>query len=172
MVYDEWCGAHYELTRRYCAAAGVHLSLQPVRVVREWLRSTFDVPETADDPTLIDTLVKRWPLVIINSSTPQEAVTYMQRQLLHLRNHLPAQLVRFAHELHAASRYVIDNPPDWCPQRTIERNRATPFRFYEHLEQHLTWAAYAYLQPLVGFRSVIWLHDGFWASPGPTETQL
>ena len=56
--------------------------------------------------------------------------------------------------------------------RIIERSRAAPFRFYEHLEQQLTWAAYAFLQPSVGFRSVIWLHDGFWVSPGPTEAQL
>ena len=148
-------GAHYELTRRYCAVAGVHLSLQPVRVVREWLRGAFNAPETTGDPALIDAFVERWPLVIINSSTPQEAVSYIQRQLLHLRDQLPAQLVRFAYELHAASRYVIDNPPAWCPIRNIERSRATPFRFYEHLEQQLTWAAYAFLQPLVGFRSVI-----------------
>ena len=165
-------GAHYELTRRCCAAAGVHLSLQPIRIVREWLRGAFAAPEATGDPTLIDTLVKRWPLVIINSSTPQEAVSYIQHQLLHLRDQQPAQLARFACELHAASRYVIDNPPAWSPTRTLERSRATPFRFYEHLEQQLTWAAYAFLQPLVRFRSIIWLHDGFWASPGPTEAQL
>ena len=33
-------------------------------------------------------------------------------------------------------------------------------------------AAYTFLQPLVGFHSVIWLHDGFWAHPGPTEAHL
>ena len=164
-------GAHYELARRFCAVAGVHLSLQPIRLMREWLRVILDTPEGTTDPTLADTLVKKWPLIVINSSTPQEAVSYIQRQLPHLRNHLPAESVRFAYELHTASRCVFDHPPDWCPTRIVERSRAAPFRFYEHLEQH-TWAACTFLQTLVGFRSVIWLHDGFWVSPGPTEAQL
>ena len=127
---------------------------------------------TSGDPTLLSTLVKTWPLVIINGSTPQEAISFLQRQLPHLCDHQPVQLIRFAHELHAASRYVIDNPPSWCPARAIERSRADPIRFYEHLEQQLTWAAYTFLQPILGFRSVIWLHDGFWVSPGPTAAHL
>lgn len=165
-------GAHYELARRFCAVEGVHLSLLPVRLMREWLRAILDASEEVPDPSLADTLVTRWPLIVINSTTPQEAISYIQRQSPHLRNHLPAELVRFAYELHTASRYVLDHPPDWCPRRVVERSRAAAFRFYEHLEQQLTWAAYSFLQPLVGFRSVIWLHDGCWVSPGPTEAQL
>ena len=40
------------------------------------------------------------------------------------------------------------------------------------MEQHVTWTAYRYLQPLVGFHSAIWLHDGFWVAPCPTEEHL
>ena len=132
----------------------------------------LNVPDTIGDPALLSTLVKTWPLIIINSGTPHEAISFLQRQLPHRCDQLPAQLIRFAHKLHAASRYVIDNPPSWCPARAIERNRADPFRFHEHLEQQLTWAAYTFLQPILGFRSVIWLHDGFWVSPGPTDDHL
>ena len=64
------------------------------------------------------------------------------------------------------------SPPAWCPARERDRSRAAPFRFYETLEQHLTWAAYSFLQPLVGFHSAIWLHDGFWAAPCPTEEHI
>ena len=158
-------GAHYKLTRRCCAASGV-------QTARDWLRELLSAPAAIEDPTLLSTLVKTWPLVIVNSSTPHEAISFLQRQLPHLCDQQPARLIRFAHELHAASRYVIDNPPSWCPARAIERSRADPFRFFEHLEQQLTWAAFTFLQPILGFRSVIWLHDGFWVSPGPTDAQL
>ena len=165
-------GAHYELTRRRCATSGVHLTLPPVQTARDWLREQFCTPVIVGDPALHVTLVKTWPLVIINSGTPQEAVSYLQRQLPHLGDQQLVQATRFAHELHAASRYVNDNPPTWCTVRASERSRADPFRFFEQLEQQLTWAAYNFLQPILGFRSVIWLHDGFWVSPGPTEAHL
>ena len=117
-------------------------------------------------------LIKKWPLVVINSDTPQEALAFLSRKLPHLSHHLPPELTRFALELHAASRYVMNNPPTWCPARERDRSRAAPFRFFETLEQRFTWAAYSFLQPLVGFHSVIWLHDGFWAAPCPTDEHL
>ena len=85
---------------------------------------------------------------------------------------MPPELMSFADELHVASRYVMNHPPGWCVARPAERGRAAPFRFYEIMEQQLTWAAYIFLQPLVGFHSVIWLRDGFWACPSPTEAHL
>lgn len=165
-------GAHYELTRRCCAASGVHLALPPVQITRKWLREKLGTSPIHEDPAQLSAFVKTWPLVIINNSAPQEAISFLQRQFPHLGSQQLMQLTRFAHELHAASRHVIDNPPTWCPERTSERNRADPFRFFEHLEQQLTWAAYNFLQPILGFRSVIWLHDGFWVHPGPTEDHL
>ena len=100
-------GAHYELTRRCCATSGVHLSLPPVQTARD----------SIEDPALLSTLVKTWPLIIINSGTPHEAISFLQRHFPHRCDQLPVQPIRFAHELHAASRYVIDNPPSWCPAR-------------------------------------------------------
>ena len=129
-------------------------------------------PDQQALPDDFEGLIKRWPLVVINSDTPQEALAFLSRQLPHLPNHQPPDLTRFAHELHAASRYVMNSPPAWCPARERDRSRAAPFRFYETLEQHLTWAAYSFLQPLVGFHSAIWLHDGFWVAPCPTEEHI
>lgn len=158
-------GAHYELARRFCALAGVHRSLRPILLTREWVRAALTPPEGPDDALALDALIKRWPLIVINSDTPQEAVAYIQRQLPYLRDNLPAELMRFAYELHAASRYVMNHPPGWCLARATERSRAAPFRFFELLEQQLTWAAYTFLQALVGFHSVIWLRDGFLGAP-------
>ena len=81
--------------------------------------------------TDFDVLIKRWPFVVINSDSPQEALTFLSRQLPCLPDHLPPDLTRFAYELHAASRYVMHHPPSWCPVRVLDRSRAAPFRFYE-----------------------------------------
>ena len=165
-------GAHYELTRRCCAQAGVHSSLLPVQKVREWLQVVLAPPDQLTCPVYLEGLIKKWPLVVINSASPREALAFLSRQLPYLiHSHLP-ELTRFAFELHAASRFVMNNPPTWCSGRECDRSRAAPFRLFETLEQHLTWAAYSYLQPLVGFHSTIWLHDGFWAGPCPTEEHL
>ena len=165
-------GAHYELARRCCAQAGVHVSLLPIQNTREWLRTVLMPPDQRVCSEDLEGLVKKWPLVVINSDTPREALAFLSRQLPHLPPHLPPELIRFALELHAASRYVINNPPTWCPTRERDRSRAAPFRFFETMEQHVTWTAYRYLQPLVGFHSAIWLHNGFWVAPCPTEEHL
>ena len=165
-------GAHYELTRRCCAHSNVHLSLPPIQRTREWLRRVLQPPDPQVLPEDYEDLIKKWPLVVINSAEPQEALGYLVRQLSYLPCQLPPDITRFAYELHAASRFVINNPPSWCPVRERDRSRAAPFRFFEVLEQHLSWAAYNFLQSLVGFHSAIWLHDGFWVAPGPTVEHL
>ena len=153
-------GAHYELVRRCCAQTGAHGSLPPIQATREWLKAVLTPPDPQALSDTYEGLVKKWPLVIINSDTPQEALAFLSRQLPHLAQPLPPEIIRFALELHAASRYVINRPPTWCPARERDRSRAAPFRFFETLEQHLTWAAYSFLQPIIGFHSAIWLHDG------------
>ena len=155
---------------RLLLQAGVHGSLPPIREIREWLRVVLTPPEQQASPGDFGGLIKKWPLVVINSDSPREALAYLSRQLPYLAHPPPAELTRFAHELHADySRFITHNPPAWCLARERDRSRAAPFRFFETLEQQLTWAAYSYLQPLVGFQSTIWLHDGFWAAPCPTE---
>ena len=139
---------------------------------RDWLNRILTLAVEPASLGALDALVKRWPLIVFNSGTPQEAITFLLRQQLQLANNMPPELTRFAHELHAASRYVMNHPPAWCPARVIARSRTAPFRFYELLEQQLTWAAHTFLQSLVGFSSVIWLHDGFWASPCPAATHI
>ena len=70
-------GAHYELTRRCCAHAGVHRSLAPIREIREWLKAVLVLPEQQVSPGEVDGLIKKWPLVIINSDSPREALAYL-----------------------------------------------------------------------------------------------
>lgn len=73
----------------------------PVAHARAMLREAFSPLVAAVEA---DQLVKKWPLVIINSATPQEAVAYLQR---HLQEEPALEIIRFAHEVHAASRFVM-----------------------------------------------------------------
>ena len=159
-------GAHYELMRRLCKTAAVHLDLPPIAQARVRLRDAISDQIVGGD---IELLVKTWPLVIINSATPQEAVEYLRKRLI--SEPLPS-LVCFAREVFAASRYVMHHPPPWCPPVPDQGGRGAPFHFFQVLEQHTAWTAYSFLQARVGFTSVIWLHDGFWVTPRPGEDVL
>ena len=159
-------GAHYELMRRHGKTAAVHLDLPPIAQARERLRDAISTQFAGGD---VEPLIKTWPLVIINSATPQEAVEYLRKSLI---SEPPPSLVCFAREVFAASRYAMHHPPPWCPPVADQGGRGAPFHFFEVLEQHVTWAAYSFLQPRVGFTSAIWLHDGFWVTPRPGEEML
>ena len=52
-------GAHYELMRRQCKAAAVHLGLPPVAQVREYLREALSTHIAEGS---VEALVKTWPL--------------------------------------------------------------------------------------------------------------
>ena len=155
-------GAHYELMRRLCKTAAVHLDLPPIAQARMCLRDAIRDQIAGGD---IEQLVKTWPLVIINSATPQEAVEYLRKRLI-------SEPLCFAREVFAASRYVMHHPPSWCPPVPDQGGRGAPFHFLEVLEQHTAWTAYSFLQARVGFTSVIWLHDGFWVTPRPGDDVL
>ena len=159
-------GAHYELMRRQCRAAEVHLSLLPITQMRSYLTRALRAQIAETDISL---LVKTWPLVIINSATPQEAIEYLRKRIQMEPSH---HLVSFAREVFAASRYAMHHPPSWCPSGPERTGRGAPFHYFEVLEQQVTWAAYSFLQPRVGFVSAIWLHDGFWVAPRPENDTL
>ena len=159
-------GAHYELMRRQCRAAEVHLSLLPITQMRSYLTRALRAQIAETDTSL---LVKTWPLVIINSATPQEAIEYLNKRTQMAPSH---HLVSFAREVFAASRYAMHHPPSWCPSGPERTGRGAPFHYFEVLEQQVTWAAYSFLQPRVGFVSAIWLHDGFWVAPRPENDTL
>ena len=159
-------GAHYELMRRQCKTAEVHLALQPIAQMRDYLKGALRA-HVAEDET--GPLVKTWPLVIINSATPQEAIEYLKKRI---QAELSYHLVSFAREVFAASRYAMHHPPSWCPTGPERTGRGAPFHYFEVLEQQVTWAAYSFLQPRVGFVSAIWLHDGFWVAPRPENDSL
>ena len=61
-------GAHYELMRRQCKMDEVHLALQPIAQMRDYLRGALQTYIAEDE---IGPLVKTWPPVIINSATPK-----------------------------------------------------------------------------------------------------
>ena len=159
-------GAHYELMRRQCKTDEVHLTLQPVAQMRGYLRGALRAYIAEDE---IGSLVKTWPLVILNSATPQEAIEYLKKRI---QVEPSGQLVSFAREVFAASRYAMHHPPPWCPTGPVRTGRGAPFHYFEVLEQQVTWAAYSFLQPRVGFASAIWLHDGFWVAPRPENALL
>ena len=159
-------GAHYELMRRQCKTAEVHLELLPIAQVRDYLRGAHRAHIAEDE---IGPLVKTWPLVIINSATPQEAIEYLKKRI---QTELSHHLVSFAREVFAASRYAMHHPPSWCPTGPERTGRGAPFHYFEVLEQQVTWAAYSFLQPRVGFASAIWLHDGFCVAPRPENESL
>ena len=159
-------GAHYELMRRQCKSAAVHLGLPAIAQVREFLREALG---THIAVSTVETVVKTWPLVILNSATPQEAIEYLKKRFI---GELPYSLVSFAREVFSASRYVMNHPPPWCPPVAVSSGRGAPFRFFEVLEQRVTWTAYSFLQSRVGFTSAIWLHDGFWITPRPGDEML
>ena len=149
-----------------CLNVSVFGCLQHISLARARLKELFAHQVTAQE---VDCLVKTWPLVIINSTTPQEAIAYLAKRLH--RESSPT-LINFAGEVHTASRYVMNHPPEWCPVTHASPGRDAPFRFFEILEQHIAWMAYAFLQERVGFQSVVWLHDGFWVSPRPSDRIL
>ena len=159
-------GAHYELMRRQCKMDEAHLALQPIAQMRDSLKGTLQAYIAEDE---IGPLVKTWPLVIINSATPQEAIEYLKKRI---QAEPSGQLVSFAREVFAASRYAMHHPPSWCPAGPVRTGRGAPFHYFEVLEQQVTWAAYSFLQPRVGFVSAIWLHDGFWVAPRPENALL
>ena len=159
-------GAHYELMRRQCKLEEVHLTLQPVVQMRNYLREALRAYIAEDE---IGSLVKTWPLVILNSATPQEAIEYLKKRI---QVEPSGQLVSFAREVFAASRYAMHHPPPWCPTGPVRTGRGAPFHYFEILEQQVAWAAYSFLQPRVGFASAIWLHDGFWVAPRPENALL
>ena len=159
-------GAHYELMRRQCKLEEVHLTLQPVVQMRNYLREALRAYIAENE---IGSLVKTWPLVILNSATPQEALEYLKKRT---QAEPSGQLVSFAREVFAASRYAMHHPPSWCPTGPERTGRGAPFHYFEILEQQVAWAAYSFLQPRVGFAAAIWLHDGFWVAPRPENALL
>ena len=71
-------GAHYELMRRQCKTAEVHLALLPIAQVRDYLRGALRAHIAENE---IGPLAKTWPLIIINSATPQEAIEYLKKRI-------------------------------------------------------------------------------------------
>ena len=114
-------GAHYELMRRQCKTNKVHLTLQPVAQMRDCLRGALRAYLAEDE---VGSLAKTWPLVILNSATPQEAIEYLKKRI---QVEPSGQLVSFAREVFAASRYATHHPPHGAQLVQYEQDEGLPF---------------------------------------------
>lgn len=152
-------GAHYEILRRISG----NNNLPPIANLRSLLTDTLGPLLREDAHT---DLIKRWPLIIINAATWEMAVRVIEKQLCMA---MPSSVVHIASTLwHTAQRLDQCLPP-WFAPRTGEWTTGRNFRLLESGEKTLTWFAYEFLQQSAPFTSVIWLHDGFWVSPPPSQ---
>ena len=158
---DMW-GAHYEIVRRF----GPPNELNHVTQIREWLFQTL-TPLAGAILTL--EFCKLWPLVVINSQTPGAALSYLEWQL---RCTPPLPITRFANNLHNLAQALAATPPQWLPPRIHNNPKGRVFHVCEHIEYELTMAMLTHLQQQHTFQSCVWLHDGFWLAPPPTDDQL
>ena len=158
---DMW-GAHYEIVRRF----GPPNDLNHVTQIREWLFQTLAPLAGA---ILTPDFCKLWPLVVINSQTPRAALSYLEWQL---QCTPPLPITRFANTLHSLAQTLAAAPPEWLPPRNHNNPKGRIFHVCEHIEYKLTMAMLTHLQQQHTFQSCVWLHDGFWLAPPPTDDQL
>ena len=158
---DMW-GAHYEIVRRF----GPPNDLNHVTQIRDWLFQTLAPLAGA---SLTPDFCKLWPLVVINSQTPSAALSYLEGQL---QCTPPLPITKFAITLHGLAQTLAATPPEWLPQRTHDNPKGRVFHVCELIEYELTMAMLMHLQRQHSFQSCVWLHDGFWISPPPTDSQV
>ena len=155
-------GAHYEIVRRF----GPLNDLNHVAQIRDWL---FQILTPLAGAILTPDFCKLWPLVVINSQTPGAALSYLEWQL---RCTPPLPITRFANTLHSLAQALAASPPEWLPPRKHNNPKGRVFHVCEHIEYELTMTMLTHLQQQHTFQSCVWLHDGFWLAPPPTDDQL
>ena len=155
-------GAHYEIVRRFSRTA----DLLPIMVLRQWLHQQLDLLITNNQQ---DFLIKRWPLVIINSTEVDSAIRYLQLQLT---APIPHSVWSFAIVLHKISKAFTKRMLDEHGHGLESKPQSACFRVCEVLERKLTETFLQQLQRLYTFSSIIWLHDGIWVAPPPAPTSI
>ena len=150
-------GAHYEIVRRFSHTT----DLLPVIALRRWLHQQLDLIITNDQQ---ESLIKKWPLVIINSIDVNTAIRYLQQ---HLAAPIPHTVWSFAIILHKVSKAFTKQVTDRWEHDLNTKPQGANFRVCEILERQLTEAFLQRLQSEMHCTSVIWLHDGVWISPLP-----
>ena len=155
-------GAHYEIICRIAKS----VDLLPIQELRNWLSSHIAATVHNID---CEVLIKRWPLVIINSNGLQTAVSFLQR---HLTVPVNSALYSFAATLHQLTHAVISCPPAWFPASPSIKPQGKAFRFCEIAERVLTFALLQHLQQQHPHNSIVWLHDGFWITPPPSPSLI
>ena len=116
-----------------------------------------------------DVLIKRWPLVIINSTEVDSAIRYLQLQLT---APMPHSVWSFAIVLHKIGKAFTKRMLDEYEQGLESKPQSACFRVCEVLERKLTEAFLQQLQCLHTFSSIIWLHDGIWVAPPPAPATI
>lgn len=79
---------------------------------------------------------------------------------------------RIAQQILDGAHVLSNHLPSWAATRYPHWNRGVNFRFLETIEYEVIAEAYQFLHHKCNFTSTIWLHDGFWVSPAPTEEDL
>ena len=155
-------GAHYEIVRRFSRTA----DLLPIMALRQWLHQQLDLLITNNQQ---DFLIKRWPLVIINSTDVDAAIRYLQLQLT---APIPHSVWSFAIVLHKISKAFTQRMLNEHGHGLESKPQSACFRVCEVLERKLTETFLQQLQRLYTFSSIIWLHDGIWVAPPPAPTSI
>ena len=155
-------GAHYEIVRRFSHTA----DLLPIIALRQWLHQQLDLLIVNNQQ---DVLIKRWPLVIINSTDVDSAIRYLQLQLT---APMPHSVWSFAIVLHKIGKAFTKRMLEEYEQGLESKPQSACFRVCEVLERKLTEAFLQQLQRLHAFSSIIWLHDGIWVAPPPAPTTI
>ena len=155
-------GAHYEIVRRFSRTA----DLLPIIALRQWLHQQLDLLIVNNQQ---DFLIKRWPLVIINSTDVDSAIRYLQLQLT---APIPHSVWSFAIVLHKIGKAFTKRMLDEHGHSLEFKPQSACFRVCEVLERKLTEAFLQQLQRSHTFSSIIWLHDGIWVAPPPVPTTI
>ena len=152
-------GAHYEIIRRFSHTT----DLLPVIALRHWLHQQLDHLIINNQQ---DSLVKRWPLVIINSLDVTTAINHLRQ---HLTAPVPHTVWSFATILHKICNVFIKQVIERKEYSLDTKPQGATFRVCEILERKLTEAFLQQLQNKLFFSSAIWLHDGVWVSSQPSS---
>ena len=140
--------------------------LLPITALRQWLHQHLDLLIVNNQQ---DVLIKRWPLVIINSTEVDSAIRYLQLQLT---APMPHSVWSFAIVLHKIGKAFTKRMLDEYEQGLESKPQSACFRVCEVLERKLTEAFLQQLQCLHTFSSIIWLHDGIWVAPPPAPATI
>ncbi|MEM1009376.1 MAG: hypothetical protein AAGJ35_10255, partial [Myxococcota bacterium] len=165
-VEIDMIGAFYELARRVAQnKLGLGGGLPYIVVLRAQLARWLGGAVTTHDS--IGEVVKRWPLVALNGSE-QQLIAWVHALV---KCHMPHALL----ELSRTIRNVGIAIRRECEARARGSKKQEPSSIFHALEQLEVGIMSDFLEVLRSgctLSSCVWLHDGLWVYPPPTESLL